>query len=124
MDIELGSGAFAPSAPACAPVVCPSKWVPRNELGSCEAYLPGLYVSPCWLPFQNLPPMFLVVFFGTVVALGVLIFQCNRPAAKEPPSPTKPPTRGISILDDLAKADPVRFSQRPSEGCAETHAAI
>ena len=74
------SSMSAPSAPTCE-LDCPHGWLPRgegcfflanyNETG-------GLRPQPCYIPFENLPPLFHVAVWGVLLGLIALIIQCNR----------------------------------------------
>lgn len=66
----------------CVPYSCPSSWIPRstwNDFHKCEPYTTGMYVQPCELPFQNMPPLFLASFFGCLLGLAALFWSCREP---------------------------------------------
>ena len=81
-------------------------WIPRAE--GCfflTNYSGGLFVQPCMLPFQNFPPMFLVTFFGTVLGLVLLLWQCTR-APKEEDDEYELPSPDGPVGYDLTRMTP------------------
>lgn len=59
---------------------------------TCELFTGGLFVMPCYMPFFNLPPIFLASFFGTLIGIILLIRSCNQqpPEGHDDAAPSTP----------------------------------
>lgn len=98
---------------ACALQCNGSGWIPRGDVESCfflDNYTSGLYMQPCYLPFEKIPVMFQIVFWGTVVALSTLAYGCTRPeptdeASSRRSGESKSPGSFTDIASESAAAD-------------------
>ena len=78
----------------CRPYQCPAGWNNIPQLTDCKPFEPGLYMTPCSLPPQNYPPLFIASFVGSLV-LVLAIFCCNR-APKEDEGSSSSSTAGTA----------------------------
>ena len=93
-----------------------------TKLQNCEAYAPGFYVTPCYLPFTSLPIMFQIIFFGTLVALALLFLSCR--GGKKGDSERSSEATIERLSEDLARKDPDRMSKLPDEDVPHRSASL
>jgi len=95
-----------PSPPTCTLECTSDLWVPRGE--GCfflANYTGGLFPQPCYIPFGNIPPLFHAMVWGVLLALIILIVQCNRKPKDNPSgSPSKQFSSVVSDSMELASS--------------------